>query len=134
NLAKKTTAAAVREYRWDCRDTLTAAFENNLELGRYDYDRNLQRLKRAANGLKVEYVLDDKFVLLEGDGATAGHPSTRRYHYATSALADTEISSATRVTAFINNDALGSASDFTSLSGSLTAGRQYDAWGSYRNS
>ena len=84
-------------------DRNLAAFDGATEVGRYDYDRNLQRIKRAASSLQVEYVLDDKFVLLEGDGATLGHPSTRRYHYAAQPLAETEISGATRTTGFITN-------------------------------
>jgi RHS repeat-associated protein len=77
----------------------------------------------------VEYVLDERHVLEEADGSEPGHPSRRRYHYAEEPLlvADRAVAS------FISTDALGSPTDFTGSTGALSAKRQYDAWGQYRN-
>jgi RHS repeat-associated protein len=116
----------------DCRDarnTLTAVYENGVEVGRYDYDRNLIRVRRTTQSENVEYVLDDKHVLNELDGSQAGKPSIRRYHYGTKVLAVTESAS----TSYVLNDGIGSASDFWSSTGTLAKSRQYDAWGGFRN-
>ncbi len=113
----------------DCRDarnTLTAVFENGVELGRYDYDRNLIRIRRTTKDENVEYVLDEKHVLNEVD---ASGNSIRRYHYGTKVLAVTESAG----TSYVLNDGIGSASDFWSSSGTLAKSRQYDAWGNFRN-
>jgi RHS repeat-associated protein len=130
NLESKTTGTTYRTLAWDARNTLTAVYDNGVEVGRYDYDRDLQRVKRRTAQENVEYVLDDRFVLQEASGATASHPATRRYHYAKQPLAVTDSGQATR---FLSNDALGSVGDLTTTSGTLYAKRQYDAWGQYRN-
>jgi RHS repeat-associated protein len=115
--------------RRDARNTLTAVYENGVEQGRYDYDRNLIRVRRTTASENVEYVLDDKHVLNELDGSQAGKPSIRRYHYGTKVLAVTESAG----TSYILNDGIGSASDFWSSTGTLAKSRQYDAWGGFRN-
>ncbi|MHB8878297.1 MAG: RHS repeat domain-containing protein, partial [Myxococcaceae bacterium] len=129
NLTSKVKATSVRSFQWDVRDTLASIQDDGLEVGRYDYDRSLQRTKRTTASENVEYVLDDKFVLQEADGSQASHPATRRYHYATNALAVTDGAT----TSFLSVDGQGSVTDATSTSGSLTSARQYDAWGRYRN-
>jgi RHS repeat-associated protein len=124
---------AGRELAPDCRvarNTLTAVYDSGTEVGRYDYDQNLQRVKRKTSSENVEYVLDDRFVLQETDGSTTGHPSRRRYHYGTEALAVTDGGTATQ---YITNDALGSLADLTTSGGTVGQARQYDAWGKYRN-
>ncbi|MHB8876881.1 MAG: RHS repeat-associated core domain-containing protein [Myxococcaceae bacterium] len=129
NLTSKVKASSVRSFQWDVRDTLASIQDDGVEVGRYDYDRSLQRTKRTTQTENVEYVLDDKFVLQEADGSQASHPATRRYHFATNALA--VMDGAT--TSFLSVDGQGSVTDATSTSGSLTSARQYDAWGRYRN-
>jgi RHS repeat-associated protein len=68
-------------------------------------------------------------VLEEADGSEPGHPSRRRYHYAEEPLLVVDRA----VASFISTDALGSPTDFTGSTGALSAKRQYDAWGQYRN-
>jgi len=129
NLVSKQQAGSTRTLRWDARDTLTAVYDAGAEVGRYDYDRDLQRVKRRTASENVEYVLDDKFVLQEASGA-AGHAAYRRYHYAKQPLSVSDSGQGTR---FLSNDALGSVSDLTTTSGTLYSKRQYDAWGQHRN-
>jgi RHS repeat-associated protein len=129
NQISRTTGRGNRTLAWDARNTLTAVYENGVEVGRYDYDRNLIRVRRTTQTENVEYVLDDKHVLNELDGSQAGKPSIRRYHYGTKVLAVTE-SAGTR---YIVNDGIGSASDFWSSTGTLAQSRQYHAWGGFRN-
>ncbi|NBD09932.1 RHS repeat protein [Corallococcus sp. c25j21] len=131
NLVEKVTQEGTRTFAWDIRNTLTAVYDNGQEVGRYDYDNNLQRTKRKAASEDVAYVLDDGFVLQELDGAQATHPSKRRYHYGGGPLAVSEVTSA--ATNFLGTDALGSVTDALSTSGAVTAARQYDAWGNPRS-
>jgi RHS repeat-associated protein len=129
NQTGRGTATSTRQMKWDARNTLTAVYENGTEVGRYDYDRNLIRVRRTTQTENVEYVLDDKHVLNELDGSQAGKPSIRRYHYGTKVLAVTESAG----TSYVLNDGIGSATDFWSASGTLAKSRQYDAWGNFRN-
>jgi hypothetical protein len=69
------------------------------------------------------YVLDDHFVLAEGDSSQPTHPTNRRYHYAKHPLAVND-SAGFR---FESSDALGSVTDLTSATGSVAATRLYDA-------
>jgi len=133
NSIGKQVGTLSRELRWDIRDTLTVVFDNTVEVGRYDYDRNLQRVKRLSGLQQVEYGLDDKFVLVESDGTQTSHPSTRRYHYGQAPLAVTEIGGS-RISTFVGVDAQGSLSDQSTLAGTIATARQYDAWGHYRSS
>jgi len=133
NLIHKQQATTIRELRWDARNTLTAILENGSELGRYDYCYSGLRVKRSAQGQQVEYVLDDKFVLSEHDGSSAGHSMKRRYHYGAAPLADSEVSGASRFTTWFSLDAQGSVTDATQSDGAVRSGRQYDAWGQYRS-
>ena len=133
NLVAKATATANRTFSWDARNTLTSAYDNGTLLGNYDYDRNLLRVKRSAQGRQVEYVLDDKFVLSEHDGSTPAHSMKRRYHYGTGPLAESEVSGASRFTTWLGVDAQGSITDATQSDGTVRTARQYDAWGQYRN-
>ncbi len=135
NVTSKTkTGGSTRTFRWDARNTLTAVFDDGLELGRYDYDRNFQRVKRTAGGTKVEYILDDSFVLAEADGSQAGHPETRRYHYSTQPLEVVDgLNTSTPQARLLGNDAQGSVSDFIDFTGNVTAIRQYDPWGNFRS-
>ena len=126
NVTVKKGTAVTRTFAWDARNTLTAVYDSGTEVGRYDYDQNLQRVKRKTASENVEYVLDDRFVLQETDGSTTGHPSRRRYHYGTEALAVTDGGTATQ---YITNDALGSLADLTTSGGTVGQARQYDAWG-----
>ena len=128
NTTAENSATSSREYRWDIRNTLTAALIDGVEAGRYSYDWQLQRVSRTAGGSTTEYVLDDKLVLQELDGS---HFATRRYHFgAMSPLAVVD-SAGPR---FLLNDGLGSVSDEVTPSGGLFKQRQYNAWGEYRNS
>jgi RHS repeat-associated protein len=101
-----------------------------VEVGRYDYDRNLQRVKRKTTSENVEYVLDDKYVLQEASGSDSTHPSYRRYRYGKEPLAVVDSGQSLR---FLSVDALGSVADVTTTSGTVYQARQYDAWGQYRN-
>jgi len=130
NLTLQDGPAGLREYRYDVRNTLTAAFENGSELGRYAYDWQRSRVSRTAQGLQVEYVLDGKHVLNELDAAQASRPSTRRYHYGPNRPLAVADSSGAR---WLINDGLGSVSDEVLAAGSVFTRRQYGAWGEYRN-
>ncbi len=130
NVRSKATGTTYRTLAWDARNTLTAVFDNGTEVGRYDYDRGLQRVKRKTAQENVEYVLDDRFVLQEASGSDSTHPSYRRYHYGKEPLAVADSGQNLR---FLSVDALGSVSDFTTTGGTLYQARQYDAWGQYRN-
>ncbi|RKH66914.1 RHS repeat protein [Corallococcus interemptor] len=131
NLEEKATQAGTRTFAWDIRNTLTAVYDNGQEVGRYDYDGNLQRTQRHTATEDVAYVLDDGFILQELDGAQASHPSKRRYHYGGGPLAVSEAASA--ATNFLGTDALGSVTDALSTTGDVTVARQYDAWGTPRS-
>jgi len=128
NTTSEQSATSLREYKWDSRNTLTAAFVDGLEAGRYSYDWQLQRVSRAAGGSTVEYVLDDKLVLQELDGT---HSATRRYHFGALSPLGVSDSAGPR---WLLNDGLGSVSDEVTPSGGLLKQRQYNAWGEYRNS
>jgi RHS repeat-associated protein len=133
NLTDKVKGATVRQLRWSYRNTLTAVLQGPsstqlAEVGRYDYDANLQRLSRTTAAENVEYVLDDRHVLQEASGA-AGHPSYRRYHYGSGPLLVED--GGTR--RFISTDALGSTTDLTTTGATVASMRKYDAWGQYRN-
>ncbi|WP_242393891.1 RHS repeat-associated core domain-containing protein [Anaeromyxobacter oryzisoli] len=128
NLILRQKGTLTRRLRWSSRDTLTAVVDNGVEVGRYDYDGDLQRVKRKTAQEDVEYVLDDRHVLQEASAST-GHPAYRRYHYAHEPLA-VDDGAGRR---FISTDALGSATDLTSTTGAVAAGHRYDAWGQYRN-
>jgi RHS repeat-associated protein len=133
NLTDKVKGGVVRQLRWSYRDTLTAVLQGAdatqlVEVGRYDYDEGLQRVKRTTAQEQVEYVLDDRHVLQEASAA-AGHPAYRRYHYAGGPLL-VEDGAARR---FISTDALGSPTDLTSADATVASMRKYDAWGQYRN-
>jgi RHS repeat-associated protein len=133
NLTDKVKGGAVRQLRWSYRDTLTSVLQGAdatqlVEVGRYDYDPGLQRVKRTTAQEQVEYVLDDRHVLQEASAA-AGHPAYRRYHYADGPLL-VEDGAARR---FISTDALGSPTDLTSAGATVASMRKYDAWGQYRN-
>lgn len=132
NLATRQKQGVTRQLSWDIRNTLTAVYEGSQEVGRYDYDANLQRTKRHTATENVEYVLDDDFVLQEADGSQTNHPTKRRYHYGKGPLAVSDVA-ATTTTNFLGTDALGSVTDATSATGSVVAARQYDAWGNHRN-
>ncbi|MBL8953679.1 MAG: hypothetical protein JNK82_23090, partial [Myxococcaceae bacterium] len=101
---------------------------DGVEVGRYSYDWQLQRVSRTAGGSTVEYVLDDKLVLQELDGS---HASTRRYHFGALSPLGVSDSAGPR---WLLNDGLGSVSDEVTPSGGLFKQRQYNAWGEYRNS
>ncbi|WP_241757793.1 RHS repeat-associated core domain-containing protein [Myxococcus landrumensis] len=133
NLVQRTMQSGTRALSWDIRQTLTAVFDNGLEVGRYDYDIGLQRTQRKTSSENVVYILDEDFVLQEADGAQSSHPARRRYHYGAGPLAVTEIS-AQPSSSFLTSDALGSVADAmsTSVGGGVTAVRQYDAWGNHR--
>lgn len=132
NLVTRQKQGVMRLMAWDIRNTLTAVYEGALEVGRYDYDANLQRTKRRTATETVEYVLDEAFVLQEADGGQANHPTKRRYHYGKGPLAVSEVATIT-TTNFLGTDALGSVTDAMSAGGAVTAARQYDAWGNHRN-
>ncbi|WP_254614821.1 RHS repeat-associated core domain-containing protein [Myxococcus sp. CA056] len=134
NLVKRLTQNGdARTFAWDIRQTLTAVFDNGVEVGRYDYDSNLQRIRRTTASENVVYVLDDDFVLQEADGSQIPWSTRRRYHYADGPLAVTDVAPSTTSTHFLMSDALGSVSDAiaTSTGGSVTEARQYDAWGNH---
>ncbi|MBZ4417857.1 RHS repeat-associated core domain-containing protein [Myxococcus sp. RHSTA-1-4] len=132
NLVSRQKGGVTRELGWDIRNTLTSVYEGGVEVGRYDYDANLQRTKRRTATEDVEYVLDDAFVLQEADGSQSNHPTRRRYHYGQGPLAVSEVASTT-TTSFLGTDALGSVTDATASStGDVVAARQYDAWGNHR--
>jgi RHS repeat-associated protein len=129
NQISRTKGSSNRTLAWDARNTLTAVYENGVEVGRYDYDRNLIRIQRTTQNENVMYVLDHKHVLNELDASQTGKPSIRRYHYGSKVLAVTESAG----TSYILNDGIGSASDFWNSGGLLAKSRQYDAWGGFRN-
>jgi RHS repeat-associated protein len=133
NLTEKVKASSHRDLRWSYRNTLTAVLQGTsssdlAEIGRYDYDADLQRVKRTTAAEQVEYVLDERHVLQEATAA-AGHPSYRRYHYAEGPLAVADAIG----NSFISTDALGSPTDLTAAAGTIASMRKYDAWGQYRN-
>jgi RHS repeat-associated protein len=133
NLTDKVKGALVRQLRWSYRNTLTAALQGPsatelVEVGRYDYDADLQRVKRTTANEQVEYVLDERYVLQEATAA-AGHPSYRRYHYGTGPLLVDDAAGRR----FISTDALGSTTDLTTAAAAVASMRKYDAWGQYRN-
>jgi RHS repeat-associated protein len=123
--------AITRTFAWDVRNTLTVVREGVTELGRYDYDANLQRLSRKTASEEVAYVLDDDFVLQELDAAQTSQPAKRRYHYAEGPLAVSDIAGDTN-TRFLHTDVLGSVTEVTAASGAVSTTRKYDAWGGYR--
>ncbi len=129
NLVEKASPSGVRDFAWDCRDTLTSVEDDGVGVGSYDYDFKQQRVRRSAGAEAVEYVLDDKYVLQEADGSTPSRVSTRRYHYGYQQLAVSD-SAGPR---WLLNDELGSTGDETLAAGAVTKARQYDAWGQYRN-
>ncbi|WP_257446201.1 RHS repeat-associated core domain-containing protein [Archangium lipolyticum] len=136
NLVSKVKGGITRTFAWDVRNTLTVVREGTTpatatEVGRYDYDANLQRVSRKTAAENVSYVLDDEFVLQELDAAQTSQPAKRRYHYAAGPLAVSEISGGTN-TRILHTDSLGSVTDVTSDTGSVSISRKYDAWGSYR--
>ncbi|NVJ07912.1 RHS repeat protein [Myxococcus sp. AM001] len=131
NIVQKTTQGVARVFAWDIRNTLTAVYDNGVEVGRYDYDANLQRTMRHTSAGDVEYVLDGAFVLQEVDGSQIHRPTQRRYHYGEGPIAVSEASSASL--SFLGTDALGSVTDVLSVNGQVTAAREYDAWGNYRS-
>lgn len=131
NLVTRQKQGVTRQLAWDIRNTLTTVYEGGQEVGRYDYDVNLQRTKRRTATENVEYVLDEAFVLQEADGGETSHPTKRRYHYGKGPLAVSEVASTT-TTSFLGTDALGSVMDATSVDGTVSAARQYDAWGNHR--
>jgi RHS repeat-associated protein len=133
NLTDKVKGGVVRQLRWSYRDTLSAVLQGAdagqlVEVGRYDYDADLQRVKRTTSQEQVEYVLDERHVLQEATGA-AGHPAYRRYHFGTGPLLVEDGTNRH----FINTDALGSTTDLTGAGASVASMRKYDAWGQYRN-
>ncbi len=132
NLTDKVKGSLHRRLRWSYRNTLTAVLNDtgtgSVEVGRYDYDDGLQRVKRNTAAESVEYVLDERHVLQEATAAP-GHPSYRRYHYGEGPLAVV----ATAGNRFISTDALGSTTDFTTAAATVASMRKYDAWGQYRN-
>ncbi|WP_217442129.1 RHS repeat domain-containing protein [Myxococcus sp. CA039A] len=132
NLVTRQKQGITRQLTWDIRNTLTAVYAGGVEVGRYDYDANLQRTKRRTATENVEYVLDDAFVLQEVDAYQSSHPTRRRYHYGKGPLAVSEVASST-TTNFLGTDALGSVTDALSTGGSVVAARQYDAWGNHRS-
>nr|WP_274622814.1 RHS repeat-associated core domain-containing protein [Myxococcus fulvus] len=141
NLAKMTTRPAEgqipdneRTFAWDVRNTLTAVFDNGVELGRYDYDSDLQRIRRKTASENVSYVLDDGFVLQEVDGSQSPWVPQRRYHYAKGPLAVKDSDTSNGIPTFLLSDVLGSVTDGVSArpGGFVTAVRRYDAWGNYR--
>jgi RHS repeat-associated protein len=134
NLTEKVKTTSHRDLRWSYRNTLTAVLQGTsasdlAEIGRYDYDADLQRVKRTTANEQVEYVLDDRHVLQEATGAT-GHPSYRRYHYGQGRPLAVADAAGNR---FISTDALGSPTDLTAAAGTIASMRKYDAWGQYRN-
>lgn len=131
NITQKTVQASTRAFVWDVRNTLTAVYDNGVEVGRYDYDANLQRTMRHTAAGNVEYVLDGAFVLQEADGSQIHRPTQRRYHYGEGPIAVSEAPSASL--SFLGMDALGSVTDVLNVIGQVTAAREYDAWGNYRS-
>ena len=129
NVSSELTSARARGLHWDVRDTLTDVVDNGVTVGVYDYCYSKQRVKRTTASERVEYVLDDKFVLQEADGSQATHPSYRRYHYANAPLEVVDQIGSR----FYTNDAEGSPSDLTNLNGTVQRAIQYDAWGKNRN-
>ncbi|NVJ24144.1 RHS repeat protein [Myxococcus sp. AM011] len=134
NLVKRLTGIdAVRTFAWDPRQTLTAVFDNGVQVGRYDYDVRLQRIRRQTPSENVAYVLDGDFVLQEADGSRVPWLTRRRYHYADGPLAVADVGTSTTSTNFLMSDALGSVTDAIAAStgGPVTEARQYDAWGNH---
>ncbi|WP_224364742.1 RHS repeat-associated core domain-containing protein [Hyalangium versicolor] len=129
NLSSLVSSTHTRSFWWDIRNTLATVSDNNQEVGRYDYDANIQRTWRRTVTENVEYVLDDDFVLQEQD---IHQHTKRRYHYAQKPLAVGDSTSTQTTLRFLNTDALGSPSDATSLTAEAVAIRKYDAWGGYR--
>ncbi|WP_239989146.1 RHS repeat-associated core domain-containing protein [Corallococcus macrosporus] len=130
NIVGKTAQGSTRVFAWDIRNTLTAVYDNGVEVGRYDYDANLQRTERRTTSEHVGYVLDGVFVLQEADGSQSHQPTQRRYHYGEGPLAVSDVASA--ALSFLGIDALGSVTDALSATGQVTSAREYDAWGNYR--
>ncbi|WP_226994138.1 RHS repeat-associated core domain-containing protein [Myxococcus hansupus] len=130
NITRRTAQGVVRDFAWDIRNTLTAVYDNGVEVGRYDYDASLQRTVRRTASEHVEYVIDDAFVLEEADGSQSHRPTRRRYHYGIGPLAVSDVASATL--GFLGTDALGSVTDVLSEIGQVSATREYDAWGNYQ--
>ncbi|WP_224249694.1 RHS repeat domain-containing protein [Hyalangium gracile] len=130
NLSSLISSARTRSFSWDIRNTLTIAHDNDQEVGRYDYDANLQRIWRHTAHENVEYVQDGHFVLQEVD---ATRLTKRRYHYAQKPLAVSDSTGASTNTRLLSNDVLDSVSLATSLTGEVTTTRQYDAWGNHRS-
>lgn len=130
NLSSILSSSTSRSFSWDIRNTLTAVYDNTNEIGRYDYDANLQRIWRRTAQESIEYVLDDDFILLEID---TSQQSMRRYHFAHKPLAVSKNSGTNTITSFLHTDGLGSISDVSTINGALVTARQYDAWGRHRN-
>ena len=133
NLTDKVKGSLHRRLRWSYRGTLTAVLDGQgtgapVEVGRYDYDADQQRVKRTTAQEQVEYVLDDRHVLQEASSA-AGHPAYRRYHYAQGPLLVDDAAGRR----FISTDALGSTTDLTTTGATVASMRKHDAWGQYRN-
>jgi len=124
---RPTINQTARQHPW-INQAACALTVDGLEAGRYSYDWQLQRVSRTAGGSTVEYVLDDKLVLQELDGA---HSATRRYHFGALSPLGVSDSAGGR---WLLNDGLGSVSDEVTPSGGLHRQRQYNAWGEYRNS
>ncbi|WP_240358738.1 RHS repeat domain-containing protein [Myxococcus vastator] len=134
NLRQRTAQGGTRSLAWDIRNTLTAVYDNGQEVGRYDYDINLQRMRRSTSTENVEYVVDSGFVLQELNASLTGSPTYRRYHYGVGPLAVADGGAGAGATLrFLGSDGLGSVSDATSASGEMVAARKYDAWGNHRD-
>jgi len=130
NLSSLLSSTRSRHLSWDIRNTLTTVNDTGQEVGRYDYDANLQRTWRRTAQENVQYNLDDDFVLQEVDSTRL---TKRRYHYAQKPLALSDTTGTSTITRFLNNDSLGSVSDATSIVGEVIAMRKYDAWGNHRS-
>jgi RHS repeat-associated protein len=129
NLHTSDSSTRSRTFTWDVRNTLTTVSDDNQEVGRYDYDANLQRIWRHTASEDVQYTLDEDFILQEQDST---RQAKRRYHYAQSPLAVSDSTNTSTTTLLLSNDTLGSVSDAISLAGEVVAARKYDAWGNHR--
>jgi len=130
NLATKTGGSDNWTYEWNAENQLTKVQKNGAEVARFAYDPLGRRVEKAAAGVTTSYTYDRVNILREAEG-------TATVKYVHGSRSDEELAvDGGAAPSFSHADAHGSIVKTTDAVGTVTATRQYDAWGnlqSYQN-
>ena len=121
------TSDGSKTYVWDAENRLVEVKQGENTLATFGYDGRGRRVEKAAGGVTRSYVLDGVHVAEER--LSGGATGTMRYVLGLDIDEWLGRQNANGSTTYFTADHLGSITNETSSTGTVTLARSYDAWG-----